>query len=82
MNRTEIEKLLENKRLDNATVNAVNDTLKAFDKLMNMNNVEIAREFALKAKKENAKFTSYKRNKKWIAYYLSKAVEYANKETV
>ena len=82
MNRTEIEKLLENKRLDNATVNAVNDTLKAFDKLMNMNNVEFAREFALKAKKENAKVPAYKRNKKWIAYYLAKAVEYANKETV
>tara|TARA_B100001750_G_C15403811_1_gene544029 strand:+ start:603 stop:851 length:249 start_codon:yes stop_codon:yes gene_type:complete len=82
MNRTEIEKLLEDKRLDNATANAVNDTLKAFDKLMNMNNVEIAREFALKAKKENAKVPAYKRNKKKIAYYLAKAVEYANKETV
>ena len=82
MNRTEIEKLLEDKRLDNATANAVNDTLKAFDNLVNMNNLEIAREFALKAKKENAKVPAYKRNKKKIAYYLAKAVEYANKETV
>jgi hypothetical protein len=47
-----------------------------------MNNVEIAREFALKAKKENEKVPAYKRNKKKIAYYLAKAVEYANKETV